>query len=140
MKPDKIDSASRHERYSELKNSQLLSLIEKGDEHVTGFIYEKYWKALYISAFKILKNEKESRTIVKDVFTTLFKHGGDQKTGDDIGVYLHAAVRHQVLCRISDSKLYHHLLESLSNYVQDVKKQTDSSRSATVMPIVKLSY
>ncbi|WP_316789122.1 hypothetical protein [Pedobacter frigoris] len=133
MEPGKIDSVSQDERYLGLTDKQLLSLFEKGDEYAIGLIYEKYWKVLYISAFKILRNEEESRIIVKEVFTTLFKHSTELKIGNDIGAYLNAAVRHQVLCQISNSKSYHHLLESLSNYVQD---KQETSITATV----KLSY
>ncbi|TKC05973.1 RNA polymerase sigma factor [Pedobacter frigoris] len=135
MEPGKIDSASQYERYSGLTDEQLLSLFEKGDECAAGLIYEKYWKTLYISTFKILRNEEESRIIVKDVFATLFKHSRHLKIGSDVGIYLNVAVRHQVLCQISNSKSYDHLLESLSNYVQD-KQQINTSIAAAV----KLSY
>lgn len=80
-------------------------------------IYEQYWKSLYISAYKILRNESDARLVVKDVFITFFKNGELLQKESELENFLFLALQKRVLLQISTGNSYIHLLESLGSYL-----------------------
>ena len=90
---------------------------EKFNNEILHSIYEAHWQSLYVSAYKILRNESDARLVVKDVFITLFKSEQLMQKGTEIEKYLFITLRERVLLRISSCDSYAHLLESLGSYV-----------------------
>lgn len=76
-------------------DQQLLSMVAEGDEHAFKEIYSRYWTGLYDTAFKRLKNSKQSQDIVQDVFIGLWERREDLQIRD-LAAYLHTAVRYRV--------------------------------------------
>jgi len=81
-------------------DQQLLNLIAEDDEHAFKDIYSRYWKSLYDTAFKRLKNSNQSQDIVQDVFIGLWERRLDLQIRD-LAAYLHTAVRYRVYNYVS---------------------------------------
>lgn len=81
-------------------DQQLLSLVVEGDDHAFKEIYTRYWTGLYDTAYKRLKNSKQSQDIVQDVFIGLWERREDWQI-QDLAAYLHTAVRYRVYNYVS---------------------------------------
>jgi RNA polymerase sigma-70 factor (family 1) len=75
---------------------ELTTLLSKGDEEAFVEIYRRYWRRLYNSAFKRLKDEDQCEDVVQNIFTDLWeRRNGLEIT--NIEAYLTTAVRFQVI-------------------------------------------
>lgn len=51
---------------------QLLKLCKSGDQHAQMEVYNRYYKAMYNTAFRIVKDSFEAEDIMQDSFLTAF--------------------------------------------------------------------
>ncbi|WP_431137601.1 RNA polymerase sigma factor [Psychroserpens mesophilus] len=51
---------------------QLLQLCKSGDQHAQMEVYNRYYKAMYNTAFRIVKDSFEAEDIMQDSFLTAF--------------------------------------------------------------------
>lgn len=51
---------------------QLLQLCKSGDQHAQMEVYNRYYKAMYNTAFRIVKDRFEAEDIMQDSFLTAF--------------------------------------------------------------------
>lgn len=58
--------------YQNLDDLEIYSLLQKGNEKAFTYLYNKYSRQVYLSAYVILRNEQEANDIVQDVFTLLW--------------------------------------------------------------------
>lgn len=85
--------------YKEVKDSDLLKWLQKDDTRAFKELYHRYWKKVYGSAFKRLKNKEQSEEIVQEIFVTLWSNRQALKVRSSLGGYLYASVKNQVIDR-----------------------------------------
>ncbi|KQC02502.1 RNA polymerase sigma factor [Pedobacter sp. Hv1] len=100
----------------EVKNEdvELISMIKDGDRAAFNKIYNRYWKLLYDSAYKIFQDEDIISDILQEVFISLWQRR-DIVEIQNLKAYLYQAVRFATLKAIrtqkTDRKLYDRLAE-----------------------------
>lgn len=83
-----------HKHYTD---SQLLSLLRKGDGQAFTAIYDRYWKLLYYIAMKRLQVENEAEEVVQEVFTDIWARREQLQITRSLKHYLAAATQYQVM-------------------------------------------
>jgi RNA polymerase sigma-70 factor (family 1) len=85
-----------HKSYDD---QELLSMLKANNDAAIKYIYNKYWKRLYLSAFSIIRDACPCEDIVQDVLLQLWvkRH---EVTIDVLKSYLFTAVRYKVLSHI----------------------------------------
>lgn len=83
-----------------ISDSNLLARICKGDERAFYLLYKRYWKGLYNSAYKRLKDHDLCENAVQNVFVDLWKRRLDLSI-ENISAYLYSAVKYQVFAQVS---------------------------------------
>lgn len=82
---------------SRFEDDQLLILqLRQGEEHVFKKLFDTYWKSLFISAFRVLKDKKICEEIVQDIFIGIWKNRANLEIKVALDKYLYACVRYQV--------------------------------------------
>jgi len=83
---------------TQVRDEELLALLQNDDEGAFRDIYNKYWKKMYVVAANRVDNELDAEEIVQDIFTALWVR---RKTivieGDGLGRYLTASVKYRVI-------------------------------------------
>lgn len=102
-----------------LTDKDLSRLLYKGKEEAFNAIYEKYWKKLYVYAYKIFEDQIVCEDIVQEVFVKLWEKAKSNKI-DKLESYLFRAVKFQAMNAIRNLKpttdleqLFNHLPDNL---------------------------
>lgn len=78
---------------SQIKQSEILALIRKGDKAGFKTLYLFYYKSLCLQAFLILKDQDEAEDVVQEVFTSLWSSGKLQTVETSLSAYLSTTIR-----------------------------------------------
>jgi RNA polymerase sigma-70 factor (ECF subfamily) len=88
-----------HQSY---EDHELLFMLKANDELGLKYIYDKYWKRLYLSAFSIIREAGPCEDIVQDVLLQLWLKRDDVII-HSLKSYLFTAVRYKVLSFIKSA-------------------------------------
>ncbi|MBE9583164.1 RNA polymerase sigma-70 factor [Mucilaginibacter sp. JRF] len=83
--------------YGEITDSELVSLLNKKDHAAFTEIYDRYWRAQFIHAYKILNDEADAADVLQDVFTALWCRTDEWQLESSLAAYLYTAVRNRCL-------------------------------------------
>ena len=100
-------------------DDQLLQQLYASDEKAFAEIYNRYWKALYISAHNILQVKEAAQDAVQEVFISLWKRRENIQV-DILQPYLHQAVRFQVFKAIRAEKTDQNFFNRLALISKDI--------------------
>lgn len=111
--------------YNALSDEVLTSLLKEGDKHAFTEIYTRYFRLLYIHAFKRLKDEDEARDVVHDLFEFVWLKREQIEITTKFSSYLYTAVRNRIftLGLRSDRKTVY--LDSLKDFISKGEFLTD---------------
>jgi RNA polymerase sigma-70 factor (family 1) len=76
-------------------DQELLGLLREDDKDAFDELYHQYAKRLYIQAFKMLKDDVQSKDVVQEVFLQLWNKRASQQI-ESLNAYLYAITRFQV--------------------------------------------
>jgi len=89
--------------YSKKTDAVLASLLKRKDHAAFTEIYNRYWKVLFVHAFKILKDQGVASDMIQDMFATLWNQAERWQLESTLKSYLYIAVRNQCLKTIAKS-------------------------------------
>lgn len=111
--------------YNALSDFDLTCLLKQGDKHAFTEIYQRYFRLLFIHAFKRLKDEDEATDLVHDLFESIWLKRNEIEITTKVSSYLYAAVRNRVftLSLKSNRKILY--LNSLKDFITKGEFFTD---------------
>lgn len=83
-----------------IKDSELFTLLQKGNEEAFTYIYKNYHKIIYVLAFRYLKSRPMAEDIVQHVFTKLWEQRSDLSIAISLKNYLYTMARNYILNQI----------------------------------------
>lgn len=86
-----------------ISDEELLSLAKSGDAEAFTTLYNRYWKRLFVYAFKIFNDTQKCEDIVQEVFIKLWSNLGKTQILR-LEYYLFKAVKYQISNAIRDLK------------------------------------
>jgi len=125
---------SSYGNHSEL---QLAALLREGDGEAFVEIYRRNWRSMYNSAFKRLRDEKQSEDLVQNIFTDLWERRGEVEI-ENIAAYLLTAVKFQVIRHTTRNPGSSPLTDSLESTLISSLQPEDSLIEQETLEIVKL--
>jgi len=105
-----------------LSDRELIDLLKTDNEDAFTEIYNRYWKALFRTAYNIIHNEEISQDTVQNIFINLWqrRHNSDIHS---LKPYLQQATRFSILKvirdRQTDAKFYERLKSITSEIIAD---------------------
>lgn len=107
--------------------NQLLDRCRKSDQNAQMQIYNAYYKAMYNTAFRILKDGFEAEDIMQEAFLTAFTKLDSYKGEVAFGAWLKRIVINKSLTQLKKSTKYQEVkLEVIPNY-EIVEEKIDYS-------------
>ena len=117
--------------YSTYTDIILLDLMKAEDHRAFDELYDRHWKALYQTAYAILRDENACMDILQDIFVWLWEHRGHLVLTTVRG-YLTMAVKYKAsnyIRRLNRQRLFtgEMALHSKHEYVsvQDMERSVD---------------
>jgi len=86
-----------------MTDKQLCALLHCGDKKAFDILYERYWKRLFVYAYKIFEDQLVCEDIVQEVFVRLWERTREVKI-EELENYLLRATKYQVLNAIRNMK------------------------------------
>lgn len=105
-----------------LKDHELLLLVAKGNDLAFSHLYDRHWEALFIAAYKVLKDEEACKDIVQEVFMSIWENKYVHKI-DNVRVYLLQSIRYQVLMSLRRNKISQKHLETIESLVANTTEE-----------------
>lgn len=99
-----------------ISEEKLLSKLKKGNEKALSVLFSKYWERLFLSAFRVLKDEDTCKDIVQTIFIDLWKRRENLQI-KNLEAWLFQSVRFQVARHIRDNKKFFQIGELLENLI-----------------------
>lgn len=104
-------------RYSSLNDSQLLVLIQSGNDLAFAELYDRYWELMFRHVLKMLGDKDDTKDLVQEVFANLWIKAEDIDPDTNIAGYLYISSRNKVINLIRHNKVKKDYLLSLSRFV-----------------------
>lgn len=86
--------------------NQLINRCKQNDKNAQMQVYNSYYKAMYNSAYRILKNEFEAEDIMQEAFLTAFTKLNTFKGEVTFGAWLKKIVINKSLTQLKKNKRY----------------------------------
>ncbi len=86
-----------------MTEQQLCLLLHKGDKKAFDTVYDRYWKRLFMYAYKIFEDQLICEDIVQEVFIRLWERSREVKI-EELEKYLFKATKYQALNAIRNLK------------------------------------
>ena len=94
-----------------LSDIKLYQLIQDGDQEAFKVLYNKYWKPLFNSAYKVLGEVEASKDAVQEVFLDALENPKENIL--NLEAYLHQSVKYNVLKQLRRGKVSQAHLDTL---------------------------
>ncbi len=112
--------------YHTHSDQEILGLLHQGNEAALTFIYQRYWRRLYTSAFAILRDEHACEDIIQEVFMTLWLKRETVDIKVSLGGYLFSSVKYEVFRQIRSGKVREDIFDDLVNRIQAGSDYSDA--------------
>lgn len=103
----------------------LLHMLANGNEQALAEIYMHFWKPLFISSYKILKDKAACEDIIQDIFLQLWLKRETLIIKESLQAYLHTAVRYQVFRYIKSNSGRLMFFENLTERISGASPESD---------------
>jgi len=111
--------------YNSLSDQDLNALLKEGDRKAFTEIYQRYFKLLYIHAYKLLKDEDEASDVVHDLFEFVWSKREQLDITTKLSSYLYVAVRNKIFTLSLRSERKTRYLDSLKEFIEKGEFLTD---------------
>lgn len=111
--------------YTIKTDTELIQLLQAGDDRAFSVIYERFWPLLYRHARRFLYDDDEARDVIQEVFLLLWEKSADTGIGVSLSAYLFAAVKNRALNVIARSKVREDYAASFGRYMEQATAGTD---------------
>jgi RNA polymerase sigma-70 factor (family 1) len=101
-----------------MTDQQLCQLLHKGDKKSFDLIYERYWKRMFLYAYKIFEDQLVCEDLVQEVFVRLWERSQQERI-QHLESYLIKATKYQVMNAIRNMKRTLPYEDILPNFPSD---------------------
>jgi len=87
--------------YESFTDTQLISLLQNGDQGAFSEIYRRFWDKIFAVAYHRLPDRAEAEEVVQEVFLSLWKRRSTLQIRYTLHTYLSVATKYQIINRQS---------------------------------------
>ncbi|MDO6429596.1 sigma-70 family RNA polymerase sigma factor [Flavitalea sp. BT771] len=94
-------------------DAEIIRNLKNDDAGAMGMLYKLHWKALYISAYNILKDKGACEDIIQELFIRIWNSRKDLNITSSLQAYLSAATRYEVYRKLRENKRYEPIVDEM---------------------------
>lgn len=80
-----------------IPDEEYLVQMAEGSRQAFTELYNRYWEDLYVTAAKVLREQKEAEDVVQDVFLSMWNRRNELNIQGSLAAYLHTSVRYKCI-------------------------------------------
>jgi RNA polymerase sigma-70 factor (family 1) len=111
-------------KLSKLPDRELQEYLKEGNKLAFEVIFDRYWKRLFVYAFRIYNDEKITEDIVQEIFISLWEKANEANILN-LEAYLLRSVKYKIANHMRDLKFSSVQLETLQNIPNTFKTEND---------------
>lgn len=111
--------------YKQLDDQELVAFIKNDDQQAYAEIYQRYFRVLFIHAYKKLQDKEEARDLIQELFVTLWTKRESLLLNTSFVAYLYTAARNRILDHYSHKNVQSRYIDSLQKFIDVEPVETD---------------
>lgn len=111
--------------YTDYTDTELASLLKKGDHQAYAVIYDRYKFLLYAHAYKKLQDREEAREVVQEVFIALWNKRDNVIAQSNLAGYLYTTIRNTILNLFAHKEVRKRYANSMAAHYTSEYSPTD---------------
>lgn len=115
----------------------LVNRLRNGDESALTELYNKFWQALFISAYNVLKDKEMCEDIIQDIFMNIWNNREKLEIHISLKSYMYACTRYQVFnyFKKNKDKLHVEIFDDIDKRLQYTTPETQMMHNELVQQI-----
>lgn len=110
-------------RYKQLADNELVSLLKNRDRKAFAEIYDRYAMVIYYKVNRILHDEEASKDLIQDLFAYVWEKSERLKEDQNIAGYLYVASRSRVLNLIQKGNTRSDYLTEIGKFSKNITNE-----------------
>jgi RNA polymerase sigma-70 factor (ECF subfamily) len=106
----------------------LINRLRSGDESALTELYNRFWQALFVSAYNVLKDKELCEDIIQDIFMNIWHNREKLEINISLKGYMYACARYQVFNQFKKNKDKIHV-----ELFQEIDKRFQHSTPETLL-------
>ena len=94
---------------------EIIRNLKNGDTGAMEMLYKLHWKALYTSAYNILKDKEACEDIIQELFIRIWNKRNELNITSSLQAYLSSAIRYEVYRRLRENKRYEPIVDEMAS-------------------------
>lgn len=127
---------SRSSSLAEVSDTDLLDLINSGDEPALSELYSRYWESVFLYVARVLRDPDEATDIVQETFIAIWQKRGTSPEIRSLKAYLLSIARYKALRVITLTRSQERYKESLLQFFNDYSDSPEAVFIASEMETV----
>ncbi|HYG40407.1 MAG TPA: RNA polymerase sigma-70 factor [Cytophagales bacterium] len=111
--------------FNHYTDEELFILLKQGDKRAFDQIYDRFWKRLFLTAYKRIKSLEDSKDLVQDLFASLWLKRETIEIRQTVAAYLFTAIKYKVINYIESHIVRENYLKVLKKTVEDYDNSTN---------------
>jgi len=106
----------------------LINRLRSGDESALTELYNRFWQALFVSAYNVLKDKELCEDVIQDIFMNIWHNREKLEINISLKGYMYACARYQVFNQFKKNKDKIHV-----ELFQEIDKRFQHSTPETLL-------
>lgn len=103
-------------------DTELLEGLRNGEAGAFENLFNKYWRGLYESARRRLKDEAAAEDIVQDIFASVWQRRHTLEINTTVEGYLHTALKYKIIKLASSANLHEEAVQHLLHRMEQMEE------------------
>lgn len=113
------------EDFSKHSDQELAALLREGNDAVFQEIYQRYYRLLFLYAFKKLRSKEEAMDVVHDVFAVILSNRNNFTLSSTLSGYLYKSVLNRIFDIFRHKETIRKYVENGAHYIDVDSTETD---------------
>jgi len=110
--------------YKDLRDGELVALLQAGEERAFTEIYERYAMMVYYRVNQLLRDPEAAKDVVQEIFMAVWDKPNNILENANLAGYLYVAGRNKVLKLIEKGKVRNDYIASIAKYASEISTAT----------------
>ncbi|GAA0525453.1 RNA polymerase sigma-70 factor [Chitinophaga japonensis] len=108
-----------------LTDEELLQMLQEGDEHALTLLYRRHWQPLFLSAYRVLKDQEACKDLVQELFTEIWQQCARIRLTGSFKAYLAASIRYRVFRYIRRHPVRDELFDHIDGRMETASPESE---------------
>jgi RNA polymerase sigma-70 factor (family 1) len=111
--------------FTKLSDNELIILLKDNSHAAYSELYQRYYRLLFVHAYKRLKDEEQAKDIIQELFTSLWDKRATLSLRSNATGYFFTAVNNRIVDHFLHQAVQHKYIASFAGFLNTEQDKTD---------------